>query len=147
MSTKQVIERAGAQRNKGTNMNNNLTAIEIDDISNWASLECDSLCLAFPEMEPDRYEELRTSIAGLGLQCPIVLFEGKILDGKCRYRACMEEGIEPHFVEFGGTLESAYDYVVSANLMRQDFTPEERGATCEGLVQIMVERARRRRHD
>lgn len=37
-----------------------------------------------------------------GLSQPITLHNGFILDGGNRYRACMEAGIEPRFVEFEG---------------------------------------------
>jgi hypothetical protein len=46
-------------------------------------------------------------LEGQDLHEPIVLFEGKILDGRNRYRACGAAGIEP------------VAYVISLNLRRR----------------------------
>jgi ParB-like chromosome segregation protein Spo0J len=40
------------------------------------------------------------------------MHEGKILDGRHRYRACLELGITPKFVELGGSDESKLEFVI-----------------------------------
>jgi len=57
-----------------------------------------------------------------GLLQPIVLHEGRILDGRNRYRACQHAGVEPRFEEWDG--ESPTAYVLSLNLHRRHLTED-----------------------
>jgi ParB-like chromosome segregation protein Spo0J len=63
-------------------------------------------------------------IAENGLREPIVLYEGKILDGRNRYKACTMAGVEPTFKDFGGSDPLAF--VISANLHRRHLTDDQR---------------------
>lgn len=56
----------------------------------------------FPLLSGAEYESFKADIAANGLIEPIVLCDGKILDGRNRYRACEELGIEPKFVSYEG---------------------------------------------
>ena len=47
-----------------------------------------------------RLQEIADDISKNGLLDPIVLHEGKILDGRCRYCACKTAGIEPRFENY-----------------------------------------------
>ncbi|HSH53114.1 MAG TPA: DNA modification methylase [Bacteroidales bacterium] len=49
---------------------------------------------------------------------PIILYEGEILDGWNRYRACQELDIEPTYEKFNGSREEAFDYVLQSNKRR-----------------------------
>jgi hypothetical protein len=51
----------------------------------------------FPPMRSDESETLKIDIATRGQREPIRLYEGKILDGRNRYRACLDLKIEPRF--------------------------------------------------
>jgi hypothetical protein len=51
-----------------------------------------------------------------GLIDPITLYEGKILDGRVRYRACLVSGTEPRFEEYEGS--DPEGFLVSRNLHR-----------------------------
>jgi 16S rRNA G966 N2-methylase RsmD len=54
-------------------------------------------------MAADEFEALRKSIReGFDPRHPITLCDGKILDGRHRYLACVEEGVAPEFEEFSG---------------------------------------------
>ncbi len=90
----------------------------------YRMLECHPYCLAIPEMTEQEFAELKEDISGSGLLEPIVLFEGMILDGRHRFRACMELEIEPWFKPFDGP-DSARDYVISKNLRRRNLTKEQ----------------------
>ncbi|MDQ0040841.1 hypothetical protein [Variovorax boronicumulans] len=52
------------------------------------------LSAAFPAMSDGEYTELLDSITDIGVQNPIALHEGMVLDGWNRYRACEELGYE-----------------------------------------------------
>ena len=45
---------------------------------------------AFPEMSPEDYQALKDSIEDIGVQNPITLFEGMVIDGWHRYKAASE---------------------------------------------------------
>jgi ParB-like chromosome segregation protein Spo0J len=65
------------------------------------------IAAGYPAMTPAEYRRLLESIKNDGLEVPIVRYEGKILDGRHRYRACVEAGVEPRFEDFEGTAEEA----------------------------------------
>jgi hypothetical protein len=54
-----------------------------------------------PPMAADEYEGLKTSIKERGQEVPILLLNGQILDGRHRYQACLDLGIEPITKEIG----------------------------------------------
>ena len=51
-------------------------------------------CTIFPPLPADELRELADDIAANGLRNPIVLFQGKILDGRNRYVSCEMAGVE-----------------------------------------------------
>ncbi len=84
------------------------------------------LCTLFPRMSGQEFQSLVDDIKANGQREPIMLHEGMILDGGNRYRACLEAGIEPLFMEFVGT--NIVSYVLSANLHRRHMTPGQQAA-------------------
>jgi hypothetical protein len=93
-------------------------------------LEPHEYCAIFPRMQDWEYEGLKRSLKSNGFYeyFPITLFEGKILDGKERYRACLEVGVDPKFVNYedgvhrGGPL----DFVIARNITRQHLSEDQR---------------------
>lgn len=81
------------------------------------------LSLAFPDMQDAQFKRLAADIRAHGLRHPIVLFDGAILDGRHRYRACIETGVEPHFVEFDG--DDPVEFVTSENAARRHMTESQ----------------------
>lgn len=57
----------------------------------------------------------RMKEVGYDTDRPIVLWNGTILDGRHRYLASQEAEVEPNFIEFKGTEEEAWDYVIIHN--------------------------------
>lgn len=72
----------------------------------------------FPLMEGEEFDRLVDDIDKNGLLEPIVLFDGKILDGRNRYRACMKLGRRPTFKKYPNRVD-AFDYVVAENIRRR----------------------------
>lgn len=97
----------------------------------------------FPEMPPAEFRALVDDIDSNGLREPIVLYEGKILDGNHRYRACKELGITPRTkVWFGKGLP--VDFVVSLNLKRRHLTPGQRTAAASAAMPFYRKKAKAR---
>lgn len=88
--------------------------------------ELHPLCTFFPRLEGAEFAALREDIRINGQRQPIVLHEGMVLDGGNRYRACIEAGIEPSFVEFAGG--DAVAFVLSANLHRRHLSAGQHAA-------------------
>lgn len=72
------------------------------------------------------FAALRDDIASNGMRQPIVLHDGMILDGGNRYRACIDAGIEPTFIEFDG--DDIGPFVLSANLHRRHLSAGQHAA-------------------
>jgi DNA modification methylase len=82
-------------------------------------MELHPLAEAIPEMSTEEYRSLVDSIRRHGLREPIVTYQGKILDGRHRWRACQELGRNPRVRQFDGSLSEAIELVADANLRRR----------------------------
>lgn len=82
------------------------------------------LAALIPSMSDDEYARLRDDVAANGLLDPIALYEGKVLDGRHRYRACTETGVGPVFFEYDGA--SPAQFVISRNLHRRQLSTSQR---------------------
>jgi hypothetical protein len=87
-------------------------------------------------MSDSEFQELKGDISGSGLLEPIVMFEGKILDGRHRYKACLQLGIEPWFKDYDGP-DSALDYVISLNLRRRHLSESQRAMAMANLCGLL----------
>ena len=83
-------------------------------------------CNLLPDMQEGEFDELKDDIKKNGLLNPIVLFENFILDGKHRYRACLESNINPIFTDFSGDKQKALSFVISQNIRRRNLDPSQR---------------------
>jgi len=84
------------------------------------------LCALFPPIEGAEFEGLKADIEANGLQRPIVMLDGTILDGANRYRACIESGVEPITVPYSGN--DPLQFVLSENLHRRHLTAGQHAA-------------------
>ena len=82
------------------------------------SLEFHEYANFFPMMADSEYSGLLQDIQENGLLEPIVIYNEKILDGRNRYRACMELGIASRF-EYLDEKTDPLQYVLSKNLHRR----------------------------
>lgn len=88
--------------------------------------ELHPLCTLFPRMSGAEFDSLRDDIKANGLRQVIVLHDGMILDGGNRYRACIEAGVKPRFVDFAG--DGLVAFVLSQNMHRRHMTPGQQAA-------------------
>lgn len=95
-----------------------------------------------PPMSEEEYQELKEDIRANGLEVPIVLYEGKVLEGRHRYRACQELGIKPRFKNYEGT--QPLTYVISLNLKRRHLTASQKATIAVEVLPILEEEARKR---
>ena len=78
----------------------------------------------FPLMDGQPLADLTEDIRQHGLREPIWLYEGRILDGRNRYRACQAAGIEPVFADYQD--DDPVGFVVSLNLHRRHLNEPQR---------------------
>jgi protein gp37/ParB-like chromosome segregation protein Spo0J len=65
-------------------------------------MEFHPIAEVWPLLDDDALRALSDDIKANGQSVPIVSYEGKILDGRNRYRACGMAGVEPRFEEYTG---------------------------------------------
>jgi hypothetical protein len=94
------------------------------------------LANAFPLLEENspEFTELVEDIKVNGLTLPVVMYEGKILDGRNRWRACQHLGIAHRETKFTG--DDAAAYVWSINVVRRHLTPGQRAMAAEALESL-----------
>ena len=80
----------------------------------------------FPPISEEDFGKLAADIKLNGLHQPIVRYQGKVLDGNNRYRACELVKIAPKFADFNGDDAQARNYVISANIHRRHLSPDQR---------------------
>ncbi|MGE0709136.1 MAG: ParB N-terminal domain-containing protein [Planctomycetota bacterium] len=98
----------------------------------------------FPLLEGEELQSLCDDIRSRGLLDPIVRHEGKILDGRNRYRACQLAGIMARFVDWDGEGGSPLTYVVSKNLRRRHLTASQRALLAADALALFEEQAKER---
>src|SRR5436189_6324975 len=86
----------------------------------------------FPTMPEHERDELGRDMKANGQHLPIILYEGKILDGRNRYLACLKFGLKPRFIPF--TTAEAKRYVIGLNYYRRHLTREQKHETLMRLV-------------
>ena len=96
---------------------------------------------AFPLMEGEPFDELVADIKAHGLREPIAMYEGEILDGKNRYRACHKAHVPFRTLTFPGDFDlppgaDPLAFVISRNLHRRHLTVEQRAEIAAKLPRL-----------
>jgi len=99
-----------------------------------ALLEPHPLAELFPLMSDDEYKALVADIKEHGLFDPVVVYEGKILDGRNRYRACWESDISVQLVDYEG--DDPLAFVVSHNLKRRHLNESQRAMVAAKIANM-----------
>ena len=71
-----------------------------------------------PPMSEEQFQQLKEDIRANKLQTPITIYEGKIPDGRARYLACRETGVEIRTVELPEGSDPL-DFVIRQNVQRR----------------------------
>lgn len=97
-------------------------------------MNCHPLAALFPMMADAECQELANDIKENGQNEPIYTFEGKILDGRNRFRACKMAGVMPELKEYTGKDPTAF--VLSKNLKRRHLTDSQRAMVAANLANL-----------
>lgn len=99
----------------------------------------------FPLMAGNEKSRHEADIAARGLKEDITLYEGKILDGRNRYLACVSTGVKPRFVQFDGDDQAALDFVVANNRQRRHLTSSQAAMCCAEAKKLHSEIASKKK--
>lgn len=93
------------------------------------------LANAFPLLDEDseEFQELMADISKNGLNNPIIKFEGKILDGRNRWRACQRLGVPHREVQFDDERDPIA-FVWSQNAVRRQLDAAQKAMAAEQLA-------------
>lgn len=94
-------------------------------------------------LEGQPFEDFKEDIGLHGLREAIALLDGQILDGRNRFRACKELGVEPHYHILPDDTDPIA-YVLSANLHRRHLDTSQR-AMAGAKAKVMYEEKARER--
>lgn len=118
---------------------------EIPNLPEAPAREFHAVADLFPLMRGAAFEELVADIKKNGLREPILIDgEGRILDGRNRYRACLAAGVEPRFIEWKGE-EPLAELALSLNLRRRHLNESQRAMVAARLAKMMEGEAMKRR--
>jgi hypothetical protein len=99
-----------------------------------------------PLIEGQEFDELVGDIQRRGYRPevggPIWMFEGKVLAGRNRVRACAKAKFElqpEHFKQFEGTEEDARRFLIEADILRRQLKPTERLTGLKSLLKMCPE--------
>jgi ParB-like chromosome segregation protein Spo0J len=115
-----------------------------------AEIKFHPLADIFPLMEGAEFDALIADIRAHGLRESIVIYDGMILDGRNRYRACKAAGVTPLFRIAVQSPEQSPNlarpliteptsYVISANIHRRHLTAEQKRELIAKLLVVQPE--------
>ncbi len=90
----------------------------------------------FPMMSETEYQAMKEDIRLHGQNDDVLVWNGTLLDGRNRLRACTELGIEPGWAEIPKTTDPVA-WVLSHNLHRRHLTTSQRAMVAEKLATLL----------
>lgn len=94
--------------------------------------------------DKESYQKLCDDIASNGLLEPIWLHDGLIIDGRNRYMACRDVGVEPAFREWSGEGGSITQFVISLNMNRRHLNSSQRAMIAFHALPLLEAEAKER---
>jgi hypothetical protein len=90
--------------------------------------------------DTEEFKGLVKSIKEYGLFDPILVWQGKIVDGRHRHKACIESGVEPEYEYLVDEVpfDKVRDRVVGANILRRHLTTGQRAMIAAALANMTV---------
>jgi N6-adenosine-specific RNA methylase IME4 len=100
----------------------------------------------FPLMTGEEYNFLVQDIRENGLRESIWLHDNQIIDGRNRFRACIDSDTQPHFREYDGEESQLIPFVVSMNLHRRHLSESQRAMVAAKLANMPLGGNRKEHH-
>lgn len=107
-----------------------------------STLEPHPIANVWPMLSKEELQELADNIQQLGLLQPVVLYEGKILDGRNRARACELAGVDIKTTKYEG--DDPIGYALALNEKRRHLTSSQRAALAVELKPLYAAEAKKR---
>jgi N6-adenosine-specific RNA methylase IME4 len=94
----------------------------------------------FPMMNESEFASLRSDmrVHGYDADSPVILFDGKILDGRNRHEAALAEGLAPVYRDYTG--DQPLEYVLRCNLKRRHLTESQRAIVAGRIANMSAGR-------
>jgi ParB-like chromosome segregation protein Spo0J len=92
------------------------------------------IAATFPILVDSELHELAEDIRKNGLLNDILIYQGKILDGRNRYRACKIAGVQPTTCQYAG--RDPVGHVVSLNLYRRQLRESQRAMVAAKIATL-----------
>ena len=99
----------------------------------------------FPVLSDRELRKLAADIRDHGLREPIWLYEGKILDGRNRYKACAIAGVQPTFDEYTGDAPARFTF--SMNFHRRHLEKGQLAALAVEFIPYLAAEAKKRQQE
>lgn len=99
----------------------------------------------FPMMDESGLSQLADDIASNGQQVAIDIFDGRIIDGRNRYKACKLAGVDPLFLDV--KTDDPLDFVLSRNLHRRHLDTGQRAFVALNVLDYESKAAKQRQRD
>lgn len=106
------------------------------DLTKWRSLKRHPLSAVFGDMTEEEFAELRADIKenGFDERMKIVIFEGQVLDGWHRQRACVMEHVQPTYETYKG--DKPLKFVIRRNMLRRHWSVADRALAAARIANM-----------
>jgi len=114
---------------------------EVMEAAKEEDFEYSELSTVFPSFQGDEeFTHLVNSIKSEGLLEPIVIWKGKIVDGRHRHLACKEARVQPEYTYLPDdwSLDKVKNRVVALNVLRRHLTTGQRALVAAALATMTV---------